>query len=204
MTTKSHNYEKVADMVLVPGKHFFSDEELLQKSSEIAHLLSDIEHEEAEKKTMAAQFKNKIDVLKAEAKLISGHINNKFKFVDVPCELFLDYDTNTRVYMDKQSGEEIKHESFHASDYQKKIDFTGIAPETQAQIDENNQVSEFADPLDEVIQTKVKGGKKHKPDAEDFLVGDVLTRDRHGNLTDIPSDLPGDEIWEPETDLPTE
>ncbi len=166
-TTEKANMELLASFVTVEARHDFNDAELTQKSKQIARLLSDIESEEAEKKARAAEYKNKIDKLKAEAKLISGHITNGYAFIDTPAELYLDYAANERVYFDKHNGAELLRETFHASDYQKKIDFTGVDPETEAQINFNNQIGEAAN----------AGGDK-LPDGM-FIGND-------GNLTDIP------------------
>lgn len=138
---EQENKELLANLVTVNVKYTFTDEERLQKSSQIAQLINDIEHEKLEKKANSAEYKNKIDKLEAEAKLISGHITNGFTFVDKPAELWLDYDRSFRTYLDKQDGSELKSEPFHASDYQKKIDFNDL----QDIIDENNDAGEYAE-----------------------------------------------------------
>ncbi|MCW3111294.1 MAG: hypothetical protein JWQ09_5800 [Segetibacter sp.] len=164
----------MASLVTVNTKHVFSDEELLQKSSQIAHLINDINHEEEEKKAIGSQYKNKIDQLKSEAKLVSGHITNGFAFIDKSAERYLDYETNQRIYKSKDTGEIIKTEPFHASDYQKKLDFDNEEAARQDQIEENNATGGFAngelDALDNVIVDKKIGKvKKEKPTPKDNL-----------------------------------
>lgn len=166
-TTDKANMELLAKFVTVNARHDFSDEELRQKSQQLARLISDTESEESEKKARAAEAKNKIDKLKAETKLISGHITNGYTFMDKPAELYLDYASNERVYIDKHDGTELMRETFHSSDYQKKIDFTGIDPETEAQINFNNEIGNAAN-------------------EENHDAPEGLFRDVHGNLTDIP------------------
>lgn len=166
-TTEKANMELLAAFVTVEAKHEFSDIEISSKSKQLARLMAEIESEEAEKKARAAEYKNKIDKLKAEAKLVAGHITNGYAFQDFPAELYLDYTSNERVYFDKQNGAELSREVFHASDFQKKIDFTGVDPETEAQIDFNNKIGAAAN-----------GEGEDMPDG--------FFTDHNGNLTDIP------------------
>jgi len=168
-------------MVTVNVRHNFSHEELLQKSTQIANLINDINTEEAEKKAVGAEYKNKIDKLKAEAKLVSGHITNGFMYTDKPAELWLDYETHERVFTDKHDGTVLKREPFHASDFQKKIDFDEEERNRQLQIDENNEAGEAAngnihydftniDQLNKVISDKkASKTKKEKPKPSDNL-----------------------------------
>lgn len=124
---------------------------------------------------------------------------------------------NTRVYVSKATSTEVKHEPFYPSDYQKKIDFTGISSETRDQIGQNNEAGDYAeayadaehaewvngddapgDQLDKVIKDKVtkfkadkKSGKiKTKPPYD--ITGDDIPEgmriDGNGNLTDLPAD----------------
>lgn len=177
MSTENTETEMVllAQLVTVNCKHTFEQDELLQKSQQIAHLISDINHEEEEKKAVGAQYKNKIDTLKSEAKMLSSHITNGFMYTDKPAALYLDYETNQRVYVSKEDGEVLKTEPFHPSDYQKKIDFDEEENARQQQIDENNATGEFAeaqlfDAVDQIIvDKKVAKVKKLKPTPKDVL-----------------------------------
>lgn len=200
-------------MVQISVKHVFSQPELLQKSQQIALLIGDIEHEKAEKKSVAAEYKNKIDKLEAEAKLISGHINNGYTIVDKPAELWLDYANNERVYIDKYSGDELKRESFHASDYQKKIDFDEEQEHINGIVSENGAAHDFAngemgydangnltdiqanivtplDPLGKVIENKKKSPTKAKNKSEKPKPAGNLPDD-YGK--DFEPELPGEE-----------
>lgn len=169
----------LSSLVTVNCKHTFDDAELLQKSQQIANLITDINHEEDEKKAIGAQYKNKIDTMKAEAKLVSGHITNGFMYTDKPAELYLDYGTSQRVYVDKHNGEELRRDIFHASDFQKKIDFDLEETARQQQIEENNATGSYAEgslaqgiynPVDAIIIDKKLGKvKKEKPKPADNL-----------------------------------
>jgi hypothetical protein len=217
--------EKMADMVVLNVKHEFSSDELKQEADMLAQCVSDKQQEENNKKVAMSVFKNKIDTLQGEINLHASNINHGFTYVDKASVMYRDFDKQKRVYFDKQNGDFLKDEPFHPSDFQKKLDFEEQERARQEQIEFNNSNGDFAekptpkdnlgehygrdfepeDALDAVIETKKKGTKKHKPHAEDFLVGDGLTRDRHGNLTDIPSDLPEDPFEAvDDSDLPTE
>lgn len=193
-STEKPNMELLASFVTVEAKHVFTDIEISSKSKQLARLMAEIESEEAEKKARAAEYKNKIDKLKAEAKLVAGHITNGYAFQDFPAELYLDYGTNERVYIDKQNGAELSRENFHSSDFQKKIDFTGIDPETQVQIDFNNAVGNIAEGDGDNASTDLKPTPKgNLPDnyganfeqEEALTDGNGLYRDQFGNPTDI-------------------
>lgn len=184
----------LASLVTVNVKHTFSDEEKIQQSSLLAKTVKDCETEEANKKSDMAVYKNKIDRYKAEIKEISGKINNGYDFVDRAAELWLDYETNQRVYTSKETGDVIKTEPFHASDFQKKIDFDNEETARQEQIEENNAAHDYAnaepmetsfynddngnltdipprapDALDKVIADKKAPNKKEKPKPSDNL-----------------------------------
>lgn len=211
---KVSNLEKVSDYTALTVEHHFTDAELLKKSSELAGLTAEIEIQEAKKKAVGAEFKNKIDGLKAQAKLIAGNINNKWENQDRACELFLDFENKIRVYISKANGEELKSEPFHESDFDKRQ----LKMNLDAQIDENNQVGDFAekptpkdnlpehygkdheqapDALDEVIAGKVKkfkadkksGAIKSKPPypvaTDETDIPDGMHLDANGNLTDL-------------------
>lgn len=181
--SKTQNLEKVSDYVNINVKHVFTAEEKDQQADLLAQAVQDKASEEANKKVTMGTFKDKIDKLSSEIRVYSGHVVNGFTYRDEPCELHLDYDTNQRVYKRKQDGIVVKTEAFHPSDFQKKIDFTGISPETQDQIDFNNAVAGLSekpvpkdnlpenygedfepapDALDEVIVAKVKKFKADK------------------------------------------
>lgn len=161
--------DKISDYISLNIKHTFSPSEMEEQGQLLAHAVQDKAAAEAEKKLVMGTFKDKIDKLGAEVKVFSGHVTNGFTYRDEPCELFLDYDTNMRVYFRKSDGKEVKTESFHQSDYQKKLDFDG----QQEQIAENNEVGEHAegDALSEVIENKKRAAKRKFP-IEKFLADD--------------------------------
>lgn len=192
----------LSSMIVIPVKHIFTDVELLQKSSDIARLITEKESEEAGKKNSAAEYKNKIDKLQADIKLISGHINNKYAHFDKPCELIANFETKRRQYRLKETGEVVKEEDLHASDYntlQTKLDLEETMLQEdiarQQQIEENNQIGDYADgetlaqgfysPLDAIIvDKKVKGAKKLKPEPKSLLPDD------YGKGFDMDDELP--------------
>lgn len=188
---------RMQDMVILPVRHTLTIDERLEKGEAIAALNADIEHEESAKKQMAAEYKNKIDSLKAETKLYSGQVNNGFIMVDTPTEMFLDYEKKKRVFFNKQNGDFVKAEDFHASDFTKRqtaldleAKLTQEDIERQKQKEENNEVGEYADgdpfaPIDDVIiDKKLAIVRDEVP--EGMYVG------KDGNLTDInPNDADG-------------
>jgi hypothetical protein len=195
--------ELLSSFIQLNIKHTFGRDEMEQQGQLLAQAVQDKASEEANKKLAMGTFKDKIDKLSADIKVFSGHVANGFTYRDEPCELYLDYETNLRVYTRKSDGVQVKTESFHASDYQKKIDFENLDEEIEAR----NEIGEYAnkigieqqesyDALDKVIGDKKtkKSNFVIKPVPKDNLdknygknfeqEEDGLHRDRHGNLTD--------------------
>lgn len=154
--------EMVSGLVTVNVRHIFTAEERAEESLLLAQAVNDRTHEENNKKVQMAEVNNKIKQLEAKIKVHAGHVDNGFMNMDKPAEMYRDYERRKRIYIDKNTRLFLKEEDFHASDFQKKIEFDeefeqGI---NQAkQIKENNEVGEFAntDQLDNVINDKVAG-----------------------------------------------
>lgn len=193
------NLDKMADMVILNIKHEFSPDELRQEADMLAQCVSDKAQEENNKKVAMSVFKNKIDTLQGEINLHASNINHGFTYVDKATTMYRDFDKQRRVYFDKQTGDFLKDEPFHPSDFQKKLEFDTEETARQEQIAENNQVGAFAeqepdengmyigndgnltdikpvadpfDPIDDIIvDKKVKGAKvaKLKPTPKPFL-----------------------------------
>jgi hypothetical protein len=169
MNTEKENLEKISDYVTLTVEHKFTDQELLKKSSELAGLTREIDQLDAKKKATAAEYKNKIDILKAQVKLVSDAITNKWENQDRACELYLDFENKVRIYDDKITGEELKREPFHQGDFEKRQ----LKMFQEEQIAENNAVGAYVNA---------------EPDADGFY------RDEFGNLTDIPPRKPLDAL----------
>lgn len=187
METTEQHLEKIADYITLNIRHTFSREELEEQSNLLAQAVKNKAQEESNKKVAMADFTNKIKSLEAQINLHSGHINNGYTYSDRVCELYLDFEAKQRIYDDKLTGEHLKTEPFHQSDFEKRQ----LKMNLDEQIEENNEAGEFAegDALDVVIDKKK--GKKNSftvmpAPAEDEDNGLVL--DRHGNLTDLPQD----------------
>jgi hypothetical protein len=188
METNQH-LEKISDYVTITVEHHFTDEELLKKSSELSGLTAEIEIQEQKKKATSSEYKNKIDGLKAQAKPIASNINNKWENQERACELYLDFEKKIRLYDDKITGDHLKTEPFHQSDFEKRQ----LKMNLDEQIEENNSFGDFAegDALDAVIDKKKgKGMSKKEAALKNAIVPDDngLFKDRHGNLTDLPQD----------------
>jgi hypothetical protein len=176
-TNNKENFEKISDYVTLNVKHIFTEDELKEQSNLLAQGVKNKTQEEANKKVAMADFANKIKSLEAQINVHSGHINNGYTYTDRVCELYLDFENKIRIYDDKQTGQELKREPFHQSDFEKRQ----LKMNMDEQIEENNSVHDFAnnitggkgtkddpyiyqvpDPLYEVIETK-KGKGKPKP-----------------------------------------
>lgn len=200
--------DKMADMVVLNVKHEFNEFELKQEADMLAQCVSDKQSEESNKKVAMSVFKNKIDTLQGEINLHASNINHGFTYVDKASTLYRDFNKQRRVYFDKQTGDFLKDEAFHPSDFQKKLDFEAEESARQEQIAENNSYS----PVDEVIVGKKIGKvKPEKPTPKNNLgdnygksnefddeLPEGMYRDQHGNLTDIEPALPDDDLFRKE------
>lgn len=162
--------EKMADLVTLNVRYDFTTEELAQESQMLAQSVNDKIHEENNKKVAMTVFKNKIETFDADIKLHASNLTHGFTYKDISTEMYRDWVNCKRVYFDKQSGNFVKEEVFHPSDFQKKLDFEANEKAKQEQIDENNTAGDFADGLDAL---------------DEVIIDKKLGRDKHGNLTDI-------------------
>lgn len=187
----------------------------------MAQSVTDKQATENEKKVAMAAFKNKIDTFEGRIKLHASNINHGFTYIDKAASMYRDFENKKRVYFDRQSGNFLKQEDFHPSDFQKQLDFEeederlrleDIA--RQEQIEENNRAGNFADGLDVldeiILDKKIGKGKKEKPTPKDNLhpnhgrdaeydeLPEGFYKDANGNLTDIKPepDMPDDDIFE--------
>lgn len=169
--------DKMADMVILNCKHEFTEDELKQEADMLAQCVSDKQQEENNKKVAMSVFKNKIDTLQGEINLHASNINHGFTYVDKATTMYRDFDKQRRVYFDKQTGDFLKDEAFHPSDFQKKLDFDAEETARQEQIAENNAVGDYVNAT---------------PDENGMYIG------ADGNLTDIP---PRDTTFDPVDDI---
>lgn len=173
--------EKIAELVTADAvKHVFSEEELKEQSTLLAQAVKNKTGVEADKKVAMSGFTNTIKKLEADINIYSSNYNNGYTYKDVPCELWLDYDTNTRVYVSKETKETVKHEPFYAGDYQRKMAFE-VSSETQAQIDENNAVHEGLEPDEDGLYTDRYG---NKTDIDPRILVEEFKEDAGGKVLD--------------------
>lgn len=202
--------ELMAPMVTVNIKHEFSPEELKKEGEVLAQLVSDKQLIENEKKVAMTVFKNRIETCAGEINLHSSNINYGFTYHDVAAEMYRDWNACQRVYFDKQTGNFIKSENFHPSDFQKKLDFEAEEEklrladiERQKQIEANNSAWDYAEgrsldddifaPIDDIIVNKnvqqIPREETFNPDGVKLGSGpDGTFLDQHGNITEFDSE----------------
>jgi hypothetical protein len=165
--------QKIADFVSVNHKHIFSQEEREEQAHLLAQAVKNKSIKEVEKKSAMNQYKDEIDKLDKDIKIASNHVNDGYTFKDFPCELHLNYATKKRMYIEKNTGDVIKEEDFHNSDYQKKLDFEAEQQRIfNEQIDENNDaVSKAEKPSGKLKKVKEE---EFGDDFEEFPGGDDL------------------------------
>lgn len=127
-------------------KHTFSQEEKMQIADEFCNAQYDKEIEEAEAKAVAKQFKSKIDALETKISELSTKHRQGYEMRNVETLLHLDFESNTRVYTDKETGDVLFTENMQPQDKQMRISFNQTADET---IEDDNGF--FEEEEDEVI-----------------------------------------------------
>lgn len=110
METRKENYQ---------FKYVFSEDELKDKSKQLARAIQSRLELEDEKKTAVTEFKAKIEAKVSESNLISNHINNGYEYLFKTCEVVLNFETGRKQYF--YEGVQVGEEPMTKDDYQKEI-----------------------------------------------------------------------------------
>jgi hypothetical protein len=100
-------------------KYVFTEDEIKEKSKQLARAIQARLELEDEKKTAASEFKAKIEAKVSESNLISNHINNGYEYLFKTCDVVLDFVTGRKTYFFE--GVEVGVETMTKEDYQKQI-----------------------------------------------------------------------------------
>ena len=106
-------------------KHTFSDEEKAKIADDLCNTMYEIEQEEAAKKSVMDDFKQKIGSLETKSKTLADKHRSGFEIRTMECNLHLDFEKGVRIYTAKDTDEMVHTEPMEPKDYQMKIEFTG-------------------------------------------------------------------------------
>lgn len=96
----------------------FSQEELHEKSKELARACNERVKLEEQKKSVTSDFKAKIDSKSAEVNILSGHISNGYEWLTKTCDVEYDFDAGKKKYY--YDGLMVGVERMSPNDYQLK------------------------------------------------------------------------------------
>lgn len=104
-------------------KHDFTQDEILEKGTELARINAEKNGIENEKKAVTSSFKAKIDAKDAEIQELSNHINNGFEHRYVQCRVqYNDPNTGYKTIVRLDTGEIVRKESMTAEELQLKFE----------------------------------------------------------------------------------
>lgn len=76
----------------------FTEEELKEKSKQLARSCDERNNLEDQKKSVMSDFKSKIDSKNAEINIASGHINNGYEWLTKTCDVEYDFDHGKKIF----------------------------------------------------------------------------------------------------------
>lgn len=166
---------KISDNTTVSVKHVFNSHEAHQNALGLAQFLKDKGDKEEEFKSVKKQFADAIGLIDKNIKVKMNHVNDGYKYVEVPADIYLDFEEHKRYSYNKNTGDEISCDDFTNSDFQAKTDHLA-ALERKKQLALN-----LDDPsaLNNAVGDYAEGGADH-------IGEDGFFTDHNGNLTDIP------------------
>lgn len=117
---KSRNKEAVVKKELYNFQYNFTEEELKDKSRQLAKSCEERNRLEDEKKSVMGAFKAKIDSKSEEINVISNHINSGYEWLSKSCDVVMDFDNGIKTYF--YEGLKVGEEKMMKADYQITID----------------------------------------------------------------------------------
>lgn len=118
----------------------FSHDEIHQKGLELARLSSEAEAIENERKSVASEFKAKLDSIGAQMHTLGNHINNGYEHRYIECTVkFHDPNTGIKSTYRNDTGELVSKQTMTGAEMQEEIAFEDLSDEPAAE----------PDPLDE-------------------------------------------------------
>ena len=98
-----------------------TEEEIRTAAEKLAKFTDDIEGKEAEKKSVASQFKADIDNLVSNARTEAALVRNKYTYRQVECHEHFDYPCKSVTVFRDDTGEEIRTRTITTSECQSEL-----------------------------------------------------------------------------------
>lgn len=105
--TKKENYN---------FQYTFTQEEIKEKSKQLAKSCEERNSLEDDKKSVMSDFKAKIDSKSAEINVLSNHINTGHEWLNKTCDVEYDFDAGKKIYY--WEGMRVGEEKMKSADYQ--------------------------------------------------------------------------------------
>jgi hypothetical protein len=102
-------------------RHLFSEEELLEISSEMAQQVTSLKGFEDDKKALTSDFNGKIDSAKAQINSAATKLNNGYEYRTIKCEVERDYDAKVVRFYRIDTGELAKERPMTADELQLRL-----------------------------------------------------------------------------------
>ena len=98
-----------------------TEEEVREAAEKLAKLTDDIEGKEADKKSVASQYKADIDRLTGDARASAALVRNKYEYRQVECREEFDYDHFTVSVMRLDTGETVRTRALTTAEKQAEL-----------------------------------------------------------------------------------
>lgn len=110
----------------------FSHDEIHLKGLELARLSSEAEAIENERKSVASEFKAKLDSIASQMHELGRHINNGYEHRYIECTVkYHDPNTGIKSTYRNDNGELVKKETMTGAEMQEEIDFEALPEEPE-------------------------------------------------------------------------
>lgn len=98
----------------------FTEEELKEKSLQLAQICNEKNRIDDDKKSAASSFKSKLDAKQSEINLLSNQIATGSEMVTKTCDCIYDHDRGIKTYI--YDGKEVGQEKMTSADYQGELE----------------------------------------------------------------------------------
>lgn len=131
-------------------KYVFTDDEKRDLADKFCNAQYDLEQVSQEAKSVAKTYKSKIDNLETEISELSAKHRQGYEIRTIETNLHLDFESNLRIYTDKETGDIVHQEPLEAKDKQLKIEFVNGQLDEETFVEEtNNENIADGDPFEQ-------------------------------------------------------
>ena len=181
------------------GKRFFSEKELWGFSEDANESKNKIEELEGEARSVAAEYKAKIGILKAMEKDLRSKLTSRFETTDIYVFVRRDYDKKLVYYINRDTLEVIDVEKFTPRDEMKQLDIN--EEEIKSMVEDKtieNQSTPFFNSILAKMENDANAGleRKELEGKEINFIGGFIRHCQENELLELSSPVSFDTAYE--------